>query len=33
MQHTNLGTYNTLVEDMAEVGAIFTILGGCHPHG
>jgi hypothetical protein len=33
IQHTNLGTYNTLAEYMAEVGATVTTLGACHPHG
>ena len=31
--HIDLSTYNTLAEDMAEVGATFTIFGDCHPHG
>jgi hypothetical protein len=31
IQHTNLGTYNTLAKDMAEVDATFTVFGDYHP--
>ena len=33
IQHTDLGTYNTLAGDMVEVGTPVTLFGDCHPYG